>query len=372
MKLLHPIPFVVLALLLAAPSSAFAAPGDSAPTMGDDDDDDDDEPAEEDQPEEDQPEEDQPEEDQADDDDGDDDGDDDDEDDEDDGEEDDVVDLPEIDNERAREREDERRREEAEEEEEEEADEDAGDARLSRADAREARRKARADAKRRLVKVIMPKAFLKYRKLELTPQIGLSNNDNFVRRLFLGLGVGFHINDLLSIEGTFAYLPNLEEVDYKPLTLRFREGEEVVPDISRVVFIGVANMALSPIFGKIELGNERIINYDIYFTAGVGVISSQDDMEIVNNADCLDHDNRAAREADLANGCNYVDQEHFVSNFGGGFRIVFNEWIGIRLDIRQYTHIEQVFREGEVGLEMKQNLFINIGATFFLPPGRTE
>jgi outer membrane beta-barrel protein len=243
---------------------------------------------------------------------------------------------------------------------------------MSREAAREARRQEREEAKRRLVKVIQPKAFLKYRKVELTPQIGLSNNDNFVRRLFLGVGVGYHINDLLSIEGTFAFLPNLGETDYKPLTLRFREGEEVVPDISRVVFLGVGNLSLSPIFGKIELGTQRIINYDIYFTAGIGVVSSQDDMEIVNNEACLTHESRAERQADVENGCQYVDQEHFVSNFGGGFRVVFNEWIGIRLDIRQYTHIEQVYREGEIGLEMKQNLFINIGATFFLPPGRQE
>ncbi len=277
--------------------------------------------------------------------------------------------LPEIDNERAEPEEDERARED---ESEDEADDD--DDSPSRAEAREARRRAREEGKKRLVKVIMPKAFLKYRKVELTPQVGLSNNDNFVRRLFVGVGIGYHINDLLSIEGTFAYLPNLGETDYKPLTLRFREGEEVVPDISRVVFIGVGNMSLSPIFGKIELGTQRIINYDIYFTAGIGVVSTQDDMEIVHNEDCLDFETRAERQSNATpeNGCDYVDQEHFVSNFGGGFRIVFNEWIGVRLDIRQYTHIEQVFREGEVGLEMKQNLFFNIGATFFLPPGRAE
>ena len=279
--------------------------------------------------------------------------------------------LPEIDNERV---EDDESDDRARDDEPEDAAEDDDDDRNARAEAREARRRAREEGKKRLVKVIMPKAFLKYRKLELTPQVGLSNNDNFVRRLFLGLGVGFHINDVLSIEGTFAYLPNLGETDYKPLTLRFREGEEVVPDISRIVFLGVGNLALSPIFGKIELGTQRIINYDIYFTAGVGVVSSQDDMEIVSNDACLPFETRAERKANATpeNGCEYVDQEHFVSNFGGGIRIVFNEWIGIRLDVRQYTHIEQVFREGEIGLEMKQNLFINIGATFFLPPGKVE
>ena len=40
----------------------------------------------------------------------------------------------------------------------------------------------------------------------------------------------------------------------------------------------------------------------------------------------------------------------------------------MRIDARQYTHIEQVYREGDIGLEMKQNFMISLGASFFLPP----
>ena len=126
--------------------------------------------------------------------------------------------------------------------------------------------------KRGIVKVIQKKFFLKYRRLEVTPHVGYIGNDNFIRRFAVGASVGYHINDLLSVETTLSYLPDLKETDYKALTNQFKDGSEVVPDISKVIFLGVINAALSPIYGKVELGNLRIINYDLYFTAGIGVM----------------------------------------------------------------------------------------------------
>jgi len=221
--------------------------------------------------------------------------------------------------------------------------------------------------KRGIVKVIQKKYFLKYRRLELTPQLGYVGNDHFIQRLAVGASIGYHINDLLNIELFFSYLPDLEETDYKALTKRFRNEEEVVPDISRVTFLGVVNIALSPIYGKIELGTNRVINYDIYLGAGFGVAMSKDDTAIIRSP-CDAWETVADRKAHPEDGCQYVDQAHFVTNAGGGLRIVFNEWIGIRLDARQFSHIEQVYRDGDIGLEMKQNFMISLGASFFLPP----
>jgi outer membrane beta-barrel protein len=236
-----------------------------------------------------------------------------------------------------------------------------------------ARKKAEAPeekGRRSITKVLQKKFFLKYRRVEIAPQFGYIGNDNFIRRMSLGGSVTFHVNDILGLEIFASGLPDLGNTDYKPLVSRLRDEEEVVPDISRVTFIGTFNIAVSPIYGKVELGAVRIINYDLFLTAGAGLVHSKDDLEIIGDTDCGNppYETAAQRQADLAHGCNYVDQEHFVTNWGGGLRIVFNEWIGVRLDFRQFTHIEQVFRDGDVGLEMKQNFLVGIGASFFLPP----
>ena len=349
----------LLALLLALP--AIAAPGDSSPTFDDDDDDDDDE--EEEGPQVDDPEpEPEPEADEE--------GEDDEEEDPDAPGEDDgpKLDLPELEDEPEPEPEPEEEEETSEDlddryrvvvpgsEEDEEDEEEA------KADLAEDKRKRRG-----LVKVIQKKFFLKYRRVELTPQIGYIGNDHFIRRLAVGAAIGYHINEVLEIEVLLTYLPDLQETDYKPLTKRFRNEEEVVPDISRVTFLGVLNFAVSPIYGKVELGTLRIINYDIYVGAGLGIASTKDDTAIIRSP-CDQYTTVRERKADTANGCQYVDQAHFVTNAGGGLRIVFNDWIGVRLDARQFTHIEQVYREGDIGLEMKQNFMISLGASFFFPP----
>jgi outer membrane beta-barrel protein len=380
------LPLYAALLLLLVPGFAYAGPGDAAPTMGDDDDDDDDDdedaapgssaPTMDDDDDDDDPE--------ADDDDddapgssaptlGDDDDDDDDDDpeadDDDDGEDADEVVLPDLQDEPA----EEERAEEDEEslddryrvvvpgsEEDEEAEEDEEE--KAKPD-----RKDRKERKRGLVKVIQKKFFLKYRRVEITPTIGYVGNDHFISRLAVGLGAGYHINEVIGLEIFVSYLPDLGETDYKPLTRRFRNEEEVVPDISRVTFLGVFNIALSPIYGKVELGTLRVINYDIFFGAGLGMAYSKDDTAIIRSP-CDAHATVRERKADTANGCQYVDQAHFVTNAGGGLRIVFNDWIGVRLDARQFTHIEQVYREGDIGLEMKQNFMISLGASFFFPP----
>jgi len=221
--------------------------------------------------------------------------------------------------------------------------------------------------RRGIVKVIQKKYFLKYRRLEVTPQLGYVGNDHFIQRLSVGASIGYHINDLLNVEFVFNYLPDLEETDYKSLTKRFRSVQEVVPDISRITFLGVVNLSLSPIYGKIELGANRIINYDIYLGAGFGVAMSKDDTAIIQSP-CDQWETASQRKEHPEDGCEFVDQAHFVTNAGGGLRVVFNEWIGIRLDARQFTHIEQVYRDGDIGLEMKQNFMISVGASFFLPP----
>ena len=236
----------------------------------------------------------------------------------------------------------------------------------------EEEKKSRRDRKNSRVKVIQKKFFLKYRRLELTPNVGYVGNYKFITRLQVGLMATYHINDILGIEVMLGYMPDLGDTDYKPLTKRFQQESEVVPDISRVVFTAGLAGTVSPIYGKIELGTDRIINYDLYFLGGAGMVSTKDDTAIINSP-CENLATRRERKnlSDSVvneNGCYLVDQEHFASYFGGGLRIVFNKWIGIRLDVRNITHIEQAWRSGDRGLEMKQTLLINFGLSMFIPP----
>ncbi len=233
-----------------------------------------------------------------------------------------------------------------------------------------AAKKPAAERKRGLVKVIQRKFFLKYRRVEITPMIGGMLTDDFINRLAVGAMVDIHVNDILAIELLGNYLPDLQATDYKPLTNRLKNRDEVVPEVSRIIGTFTVNMSVSPIYGKIELGTLRIINYDIYVSAGVGMVSTVDDTLLVEETSPC-HGNTRAQNQLLAD-CQYINEEHFVTSIGAGFRVVFNDFVGIRLDGRGFAHVESLYRDDggnpEVGLDMKQNFQLSFGVSFFVPP----
>jgi len=219
-------------------------------------------------------------------------------------------------------------------------------------DGKKTRRRGNPRARKRIIKVVQRKHFMKMHRLEATiPSIGLVTNDPFLRRILFSGKFEFHLTEISSIGAWLCFSPNLGDSDRKPLTNQLEQRNEVVPDISRIIFVGLVEYGVSPIFGKIELGQARIINYDLYLAAGAGVLYTKDDEELVQGGEE-----------------EYRDQIHPVTSIAFGFRIAFNEWFGIRLEAHHLTHIEQVSRAEGLNLEMKNNFAVQFGTSFFLPP----
>ena len=222
--------------------------------------------------------------------------------------------------------------------------------------------------RRGLVKVIQRKFFLKYRRVEITPMIGGMLTDDFINRLAVGALINIHVNEILAFELLGNYLPDLQATDYKPLTNRLKNRDGVYPEVSRIVGTFTGNLSLSPIYGKIELGTLRVINYDIYVSAGAGVVSTVDDTLLAeDSSECVGLSRQQNQERAA---CQYINEEHFVTSIGAGFRVVFNDFVGIRLDGRGFAHVERLLSPGktELTLAMKQNFQLSFGVSFFVPP----
>jgi outer membrane beta-barrel protein len=239
----------------------------------------------------------------------------------------------------------------AQDDEEEDEEEDEPRARRGRGRDEEAETRS-ATGRKRIIKVVQRKHFMKLHRLEATiPGVGLVTNDPFLRRILFSGKFEFHLTEISSIGAYLCYSPDMGDSDLKQLTSRLEERKEVVPDISRIMFIGIFDVGFSPIFGKVELGTTKIINYDLYVAAGAGVLYTYDDDELVTGGEEK-----------------YRKQVHPVTSMAFGFRIAFNEWFGIRLEARLLTHIEQVDRAEGLNLEMKNNFAVQFGPSFFLPP----
>ena len=71
-------------------------------------------------------------------------------------------------------------------------------------------------SKRRLIKTLQRKNFLKIGRYELAPHIGFVTNDPFINRYLIGAGFAYHITEVLAVEAVGTFSPDFGEGDWKP------------------------------------------------------------------------------------------------------------------------------------------------------------
>jgi outer membrane beta-barrel protein len=208
-----------------------------------------------------------------------------------------------------------------------------------------------SDRKKRLIKTIQRKTFLKLGRWEIAPHVAFVANDPFLNRYIVGSGIGYHLTEIFAIEANIDFSPDLGTADWKPLTKQLVEENHVSPDISKLTFFGNVSFQFSPIYGKAALMGRNIINFDIYGAFGMGATRTADDLEALQ----AQEDPRAIATQ---------IQVHPTTNYGGGARIIFNENLALRVEARSMLYIETV---NATTLEMKQNLLIQAAVSFFVP-----
>jgi len=208
---------------------------------------------------------------------------------------------------------------------------------------------------RRVIKIVQPKAFLKTGHVEIEPCAAVMANDPFLRRYVAGLQLGWHLAEIFSVEADLGFSPDLGEADWKPVTEQLIEHNHVAPDLSRAIWFSGLGFALSPVHGKVAVAR-RIVHYDLFGVFGMGMVRTVDDLEIMG-----------ALEDPYALSTQH--QLHPTTRYGGGARIYLGRSVALRLEARSLVYIETV--SGTV-LEMKNNLLLQAGVSFFVLAGQGE
>jgi outer membrane beta-barrel protein len=206
-------------------------------------------------------------------------------------------------------------------------------------------------SKRRLIKILQRKNFLKIGRYELAPHVGFITNDPFINRYLIGAGFAYHITEVLAVEAVGTFSPDFGEGDWKPITTQLVNENKVSPDISKIVYYGNINFQFSPIYGKIALLGSNIVIFDIFGVFGTGFVHTDDDL-------------KALQKEDEQSALNTEVQNHPTTNFGGGFRVILNKNFAARLEGRSMIYIETI---DSTTLEMKQNFLLQMSASFFFP-----
>jgi outer membrane beta-barrel protein len=124
--------------------------------------------------------------------------------------------------------------------------------------------------------------FLKESRFEVAPQLGYVPNNPFAKRYVGGVSLSYHFSEQLSLQSQITYSPDLGEGDLKGLTSVLLDraynassssSSSFQQPLDKVVISAVFGAAWAPIYGKINLVGETVLNFDLYGVVGVGMVS---------------------------------------------------------------------------------------------------
>ncbi len=208
-------------------------------------------------------------------------------------------------------------------------------------------------ARRKVIKTLQPKYFLKLRRGEVMPYVGMVTNDPFLRRILFGASLGYHVTEVLGIELNGSYSPTFGEEgkgDYKVVTSQITEQNAVAPEISRLTAHATLNLMFSPFYGKVATRRRGAIVFDLFGVFGAGIAYTIDDLNVTNSV------GEEFAEATRS-------QVHPALSFGGGLRVAFNKTFALRFEARSLSYIGTY---ESTSLELKNNLALMLGAAFFV------
>ena len=205
--------------------------------------------------------------------------------------------------------------------------------------------------------VVVRKPFLKVRRTELNPFVGVTMNDNMIRHYTIGGEFAYYLTDVLAvgIEGQY-YTHTFEE----PYDLVARQARRL-PTVNQYNWSTALDFHYVPVYGKFAVLDSKIITWESYFTAGIGVGQS----EVV------------PRDKTFPGFTNLLIEP----NIGVNMRFFIAKWLTVNLGIRDYIFLdkfEPVNRSDTMNATASQaqanadsalinNIMFQIGISFWLP-----
>lgn len=129
--------------------------------------------------------------------------------------------------------------------------------------------------KRREVKVVQRRSYIKDGKIDVTVNGGIVPNDDFLVYYLTGLRVGYHFAESFSVEGSFHaafeslsglsdYLKNESSIGLKDAQIR-----------EFIKFFYNVSVLWSPIYGKISVLGQKLAHFGMYTGLGIGMMHTE-------------------------------------------------------------------------------------------------
>ncbi|MFT3699593.1 MAG: outer membrane beta-barrel domain-containing protein [Kofleriaceae bacterium] len=205
--------------------------------------------------------------------------------------------------------------------------------------------------------VVIRKPFLKVRRTELNPFVGVTMNDNMIRHETVGGELAYWLTDVLAIgvEGLY-YTHSFEE----PYDLIARQARRL-PTVNQYNWSAALDFHYVPVYGKFAVLDQKLITWEAYFTAGIGVGQS----EVI------------PRDKAFPGFTNTLIEP----NIGVNMRFFLAKWLTINFGFRDYLFLDKfeptnrsttmnaTAAEAEANADSAfiNNIMFQIGLSFWLP-----
>ena len=205
--------------------------------------------------------------------------------------------------------------------------------------------------------VVIRKPFLKVRRTELTPFVATTMNDNMIQHYATGGELAYWLTDVLAVGVEGQYFTHSFSETYDLVARQARR----LPTINEYLWSSALDFHYVPVYGKFAVLDHRLVTWESYFTAGVGVGES----EVV------------PRDTKFPGFTNFLIQP----NVGVNMRFFLAKWLTINLGIRDYMFIDKFeptnrtetmnatasAAQANADSSFINNIMFQIGVSFWVP-----
>jgi outer membrane beta-barrel protein len=217
--------------------------------------------------------------------------------------------------------------------------------------------------------------FLKQNRFEISPMLGYVPNNPFARRYMGGAVVGFHLSERMSFQAQVLYSPDLGDRDVKGLTSvllerAFQANQDATnfqQPLDKAALTGAFGVAWAPLYGKINLVGETVLNFDFYLFGGAGMVSKK------NFVATYDQDGALQNPPDILNlqPALQASEVKIAPFVGVGQNYFVNRLMAVKIDIRAAFYVDNKPQYDPTVAVTQQRLYNNVIATtglaFFFP-----
>jgi len=188
------------------------------------------------------------------------------------------------------------------------------------------------------VKAVQRKGFIKAHRFEVSPQLSLSVNDPYYQKFGGGLRLAYSLEDSFAVAVRGTYFSPYRRGAVREGKLAFRS--QLLS--SQLYGLTMVDGVWSPVYGKTSFLNKNIIHFDLYLSAGFGLVWTATSLAPRNEG------------------------PHLATDFGGGVRFYPKEWLALELGLNATLYPDQPMKSVPGTI---QKIFVsNVGFSIFFPP----